>query len=125
MSLLNLCFSLTFTAVDCGRIGAPDDGEITLSQTTFGSEATYECDEGFELVGNVTRTCEANGEWSGEEPACNGKILWCDTFNLCASVDMLLNFRSAENKENSAPRINSFKQLSFLIALIAATIYYV
>ena len=56
-------------------IGAPENGDVTLSGTTFGSEATYECDEGFELVGEATRVCEATGEWSGDEPVCDGKTL--------------------------------------------------
>ena len=67
--------SIFITVVDCGRIGGPENGEITLSGTTFGSEAAYECDIGFELVGEATRTCEATGEWSGEEPVCERKTV--------------------------------------------------
>ena len=70
----SLCFTTLyiFAVVDCGSIGDPENGEVTFSETTFGSLATYECDEGFELVGEATRTCEATGEWSGEEPVCDG-----------------------------------------------------
>ena len=69
-----VCFTTLyrFTVVDCGKIGDPKNGEVTFNGTTFGSEATYECDEGFELVGEATRVCEATGEWSGEEPVCDG-----------------------------------------------------
>ena len=75
MLALSTSLYYVFTVVDCGVIGAPENGEITLNGTTFDSEATYECDEGFELVGNVTRTCEATGNWSGEEPVCERKTV--------------------------------------------------
>ena len=39
--------------------------------TVFESQATYTCNDGFIISsGNGTRTCEANGEWSGSEPTC-------------------------------------------------------
>ena len=38
--------------------------------TTFASAAEYRCSDGFELIGNSTRTCQASGDWSGEEPTC-------------------------------------------------------
>jgi len=38
-----------------------------------GSSATYFCDDGFTLDGNITRTCESanNGTWTGRAPQCN------------------------------------------------------
>ena len=59
------------TAVDCGDLPNPDNGQVTLTSTTFGSTANYTCDPGFELVGIAMRTCMANGEWSGEAPTCS------------------------------------------------------
>ena len=39
--------------------------------TVFESQATYTCNDGFAISsGDDTRTCEANGEWSGSEPTC-------------------------------------------------------
>lgn len=39
--------------------------------TVFESQATYTCNDGFIISsGNDTRTCEANGEWSGTDPTC-------------------------------------------------------
>lgn len=37
-----------------------DEGEI----------ATYSCEVGFSLVGTATRTCQADGSWSGTAPTC-------------------------------------------------------
>ncbi len=33
--------------------------------------ATYTCNRGHNLTGDATRTCQANGMWSGSVPACN------------------------------------------------------
>ena len=66
-------FQFLNAVVNCGRIGVPENGEITLSETTFGSVAVYACDEGFDLVGELFRTCQANAEWTGEEPVCERK----------------------------------------------------
>ena len=61
-------------AIDCGDLDDPPNGQVTLTGTTFGSMATYECDSGFTLVGNQVRTCEDDGNWSGTEPICDGML---------------------------------------------------
>ncbi len=38
-----------------------------------GSEATYSCDQGFDLEGESRRRCQSDGAWSGEAPSCRGK----------------------------------------------------
>ena len=46
----------------------------------LGTVATYECEEGFVLVGNENRTCTEGdstsviGEWSGGMPTCECKF---------------------------------------------------
>ena len=63
------------TAFDCGPLPSINGGAVEYSQeTTFESVATYTCDAGFELVGGgmETRTCTETGEWSGDEPTCQG-----------------------------------------------------
>ena len=37
---------------------------------TFESIAEYGCNEGFTLSGNQSRTCQADGTWSGVDPVC-------------------------------------------------------
>ena len=59
--------------VDCGDPGTPDNGLRDLSSTTTGSTVQYSCQGGYMLQGNSSRTCEANGVWSGEVPTCVGK----------------------------------------------------
>ncbi|HJL00732.1 MAG TPA: EGF domain-containing protein [Polyangiaceae bacterium LLY-WYZ-15_(1-7)] len=56
--------------VDCGAPSTPADGSVDVTETTFGSTATYACGAGFTLVGMMERTCEADGTWSGDDPIC-------------------------------------------------------
>ena len=52
-------------------------GSVTIEgDATLGSKAVYRCDLGFEIVGEAVRVCELDGlvgEWSGEEPTCQGE----------------------------------------------------
>ena len=41
----------------------------------FESTANYTCNLGYNLTGSSNRTCEANGNWSGDPPSCERKLL--------------------------------------------------
>ena len=59
--------------MDCSTLTNPANGQVShTAGTTFGQTATYSCDTGYILVGNNTRTCQAGGAWSGNEPICQG-----------------------------------------------------
>lgn len=59
------------TLVDCGTLPAPTNGTVTTPEgTTYGKTATYDCGTGSALDGPATRTCQANGAWSGAAPSC-------------------------------------------------------
>ena len=65
--------------VDCGSLDDPDNGQVEVSSTKFGSTANYSCNVCYILSnGNSTRTCEANGRWSGDPPSCECK--WLNIF---------------------------------------------
>ena len=87
-SMIKVLFPLS--AVDCGMPPPPDNGQVTVTETTFGSTATYTCDSDcYELQPNViTRTCLSNHTWSGEDPQCRCK---CRLFSwmsmLCRHVN--------------------------------------
>ena len=67
-SIVDACI---LTVVDCGSLASPANGQVSLTTTTFGSTATYECDAEYVLVGGEdTRTCQENGQWSGTAPSC-------------------------------------------------------
>ena len=68
-----LAVYITSPAVDCGVLDDPNNGQVSLDGTTPGSNATYTCDPGFSLIGNMERICQQNGQWSGSEPTCEGQ----------------------------------------------------
>ena len=69
-------FILYSTTIDCGTLNDTTNGRVSHSAgTTFGQTATYSCDTGYTLVGDSTRTCQADGMWSGSEPTCQGVLL--------------------------------------------------
>ena len=59
-------------AVPCGTLNNPTNGQVNVEGNTFGSESNYSCSEGYVLNGNSTRMCQADGQWSGSEPICEG-----------------------------------------------------
>ena len=63
--------------VDCGLVTAPTNGVVILSSTTYPSVATYGCSTGYQLSGQNTQTCQADGTWSGNKPTCD--IVDCRT----------------------------------------------
>ncbi len=67
-------YTLYFHAViTCPPLTDPTNGQVTVTSRVFGSIATYDCDSGFILVGETSRTCLETGQWSGAEPQCEGK----------------------------------------------------
>ena len=58
--------------VDCGALSDPLHGMVDIPQgTTFYAMATYSCNSSHVLVGDETRTCQADGDWSGRDPTCS------------------------------------------------------
>ena len=55
---------------ECPRLSAPGNGAVTVNGFTAGDVAVYYCEDGFELVGDETRECMSNSEWSGQTPSC-------------------------------------------------------
>ena len=68
-------FLITPAVVLCDPLSDPTNGMVTVEDRTVDSVAIYECDTGYELNGDETRTCEDDGEWSGSEPTCERMLL--------------------------------------------------
>ncbi|XP_072164876.1 sushi, von Willebrand factor type A, EGF and pentraxin domain-containing protein 1-like [Diadema setosum] len=84
----------------CGKLNDPANGNVQDNPRTFESEATYSCNDGFELSGEPTRTCESNNnggvQWSGDAPTCNRKS--CGKLNDPANGNVQDNPRTFESK---------------------------
>ena len=86
------CDSIKHTVVDCGSLDDPDNGDVSPHDTTFGSIATYVCDTGLDLIGDMQRICQVNEDWSGSEPTCECKrsVLVTNFILIVVSVCMQL-----------------------------------
>ena len=71
MCIMDAC---TFT-VDCGELFGPDNGQVVFIGTSAGDVATYSCIENYILRGSPLRICQADNQWSGDEPTCFRGIL--------------------------------------------------
>ena len=70
----------------CPDLMDPENGRVTYSPDVlalfdFGTVATYQCDSGYAISGEDTRTCEGDGRffmgtWSGVAPTCGSKTCW-------------------------------------------------
>ena len=65
----------TCTPIVCSNLPSPANGQVVISSLLVGSRATYTCSSGYVLVGEDTRTCQSDGNWSGRAPIC--RIVRC------------------------------------------------
>lgn len=56
--------------VSCAMPTAPAHGSVSAPTLTVGSQASYKCETGYGASA-TSRTCQADGTWSGAEPVCN------------------------------------------------------
>ena len=74
---LVICFLLL---VPCPPITGPDNGITSCSLgdnavPNPGETCTVTCNDGYELTGSSTRTCQNNGSWNGSNATCRGEWL--------------------------------------------------
>ena len=77
----------------CGQLDAPSNGVILPPNIDgaayFGHTVTYSCERGYDLIGPVMRTCQADGQWNGSVPTCESEILECHE-DLCVFTSLSL-----------------------------------
>ena len=72
----------TYSAVTCKELTVTD-GTVTYTNLNYSdSVASFECNPGYTLMGEVMATCLATGEWSTNIPHCIGTFVgmsveWC------------------------------------------------
>ena len=79
----------------CANLTDPANGSVNhTSGTTLGQTATYSCITGYNLVGDSTRTCQAEGNWSGNAPTCAGMYIVINftfSYSMVMVVQLLLD----------------------------------
>ena len=68
--------------VQCSTLSDPSNGRVSQQGNNPGDRASYTCNSGYELVGQSTRTCQNNGQWSGDAPTCQSKAIH-DSIKIC------------------------------------------
>ena len=54
----------------CPTLSAPSNGRVDQQGNRPGDRAIYTCNSNYDLVGDPSRTCQNDGEWSGSAPTC-------------------------------------------------------
>ena len=69
-----------FTGKSCPVLQPPTNGAITSFScgSSFGSQASFTCNKGYQITGSRLRSCRSDGTWSGNTTLCNSKDL-CHT----------------------------------------------
>ncbi|XP_059474921.1 sushi, von Willebrand factor type A, EGF and pentraxin domain-containing protein 1-like isoform X2 [Neocloeon triangulifer] len=62
---------------ECDEVGPPSMGFVRITGRLFGERAIYTCQDEWNLVGLQERTCQADGQWSGEAPICSKETVFC------------------------------------------------
>ena len=70
MMMMGFCYPVT---AGCPVLTDPTNGAVVSTGTSPGSTATYTCNTGYKLEGQMSRTCGADIQWTPGEPVCLGK----------------------------------------------------
>ena len=65
-----MCFCFS---VECPVLSSPSNGTKSGSEVTHLSVVTFSCNTGYTLGGSDSRTCRADGSWSGNTTSCTSK----------------------------------------------------
>ncbi|CAH3155251.1 unnamed protein product [Pocillopora meandrina] len=68
----NCTFVVKVARKSCVTLQPPSHGSLGLScGFSFGSQANFTCDRGYQLIGSRERFCKEDGSWSGSTSTCN------------------------------------------------------
>ena len=71
-SFICMCIYLD---IQCDNLSIPANGDISCSSGRVGvgyegDTCNFTCDNGYQLTGSHTRTCQGNGRWNGTDTMC-------------------------------------------------------
>ncbi len=78
-----MCFNFRTEIVSCSDLTLITNGDIVYTAGSpdnrpFSSSATYNCSNGYTLIGGTTRVCVSEGRWNGSASTCQGEL--CELF---------------------------------------------
>ncbi len=54
---------------------AVSNADFSGSDLTYQGQLSYTCQTGYEHTsGNLSRTCQSDGSWTGSTPVCQGRL---------------------------------------------------
>ncbi|XP_019617399.1 PREDICTED: E-selectin-like [Branchiostoma belcheri] len=69
---LQTTFIPTTILAECPVLTVPTNGSLSpVGSNTYQDVVTFSCDQGYELDGSTSVTCQVDGTWSGNIPHCN------------------------------------------------------
>lgn len=70
LSSLISFFLPPLSVVSCDWLALPSSGRKNSTNYLAGSVVGFQCSPGYTLSGSAERTCQSNGEWSGDSTMC-------------------------------------------------------
>ena len=61
---------LLFVAVACQILNVPVKGRRIGKGRHYSDVVRFRCVRGYRMIGSASRSCQANGLWSGQQPMC-------------------------------------------------------
>ena len=62
-------------AVHCKNLTTPSNGYVSSNKIVSGTTVTFNCADGYRLMGESELECFANGSWSNSEPSCESIVM--------------------------------------------------
>lgn len=56
--------------LDCGIPLPPDNGDVLITNTEYGSECFFSCHPGYDLKGVNVSVCTEDGSWNNSQAEC-------------------------------------------------------
>ena len=66
----------------CDKPNPLENGYIVGTEFWEGKNVTYKCNKGYRARGQMVRFCNETGNWTVEEPKCEGQHIWISSYKL-------------------------------------------
>ncbi|XP_035699728.1 MAM and LDL-receptor class A domain-containing protein 1-like [Branchiostoma floridae] len=71
VSILREACPVAISGVQCPALAVPDNGVLN-GGNSYQDVVQFTCNHGYQLIGDSSRTCQADGTWTGAAPTCIG-----------------------------------------------------